>query len=501
MSTHLASYLSTFESLRVVVIGDSILDRYVSGETTKLCREAPVPIVSVRESRECPGGAANVAVNLRELGASVTLISAVGDDMWGERLSALLTAKGVSPHLTRVEKGVTICKTRYLSDGQMLARFDEGGYELSSGSEEEIISAIRREVPLADVVICSEYGYGFFSAGVIAAIGNVRRKESLLVVDSRGRHDLFAPLEPDVVKPNYEEFKHLMSVTERGDRPRWERVTALQEALFEKTGAKVVAVTLDKDGAIILQRDSPPIRTASTPVHNSKAAGAGDTYVAGFSLALAAGAGVRSAAEIASSTAIVVLRKEGTATCSSAELEGELLKLTKILTDLTHLEEHIRRYRHEGRKIVFTNGCFDILHPGSLECLHRARELGDVLVVGVNTDESVKRVKGAHRPLNRLSDRIKVLNALSCIEHIVPFAEETACDLIRAIRPDYFVKGGNHTLEGLPEAPLVQELGGEIVILPLLEEGTTSALIEKIRMAEGAPTPVPPQSPEVHPEL
>lgn len=501
MSTHLASYLSTFETLRVVVIGDSILDRYVSGETTKLCREAPVPIVSVRDIRECPGGAANVAVNLRELGASVTLISSVGNDHWGLRLSELLTARGVIPCLTKVEGRATICKTRYLSDGQMLARFDEGGHELSREGEEELRGALRREVALADVVICSEYGYGLFSAGVIEAIASHRRRESLLVVDSRGRHDLFAPLEPDVIKPNYEEFKHLMSITDSGDTPRWERVIALQEALFEKTGAKIAAVTLDRDGAVIVQRGTPAIRTASTPVHNSKATGAGDTYIAAFSLALAAGVGVRGAAEIASSSAIVVLRKEGTATCSFSELEGELLKLTKILTDLGHLEEHIRRYRHEGRKIVFTNGCFDILHPGSLECLHRARELGDVLVVGVNTDESVKRVKGAHRPLNRLSDRIKVLNALSCIEHIVPFAEETACDLIRAIRPDFFVKGGNHTLTGLPEAPLVEELGGEVVILPLLEEGTTSALIEKIRLAEAVTPPAPPEVPVTHPEL
>lgn len=486
MSTHLASYLGAFEKLRVVVVGDSILDRYVSGETTKLCREAPVPIVSVRETKECPGGAANVALNLKELGAAVHLISAVGDDDWGEHLETLLTARGVTSNLTKIRGCKTICKTRYLSDGQMLARFDEGSLSLTAKEEEELAKAIPEALDGADIVICSEYGYGLFSPPVVSTLA-AARKETLLVVDSRGRHEIFRSLNPDLIKPNYEEFRYLLSVPDDPSLPRWERVHSLSEELFEKTGARIAAVTLDRDGAIILQPGSPPVRTASTPVHNSKATGAGDTYIAAFSLALASGAGVRGAAEIAASSAIVVLRKEGTATCSAGELESELLKLTKVVTDLSHLEEYIRRYRSEGRRVVFTNGCFDILHPGSLECLHRARELGDVLVVGVNTDESVRRVKGPNRPLNRLSDRIKILNALSCIEHIVPFADETACDLIRAIRPDYFVKGGNRTIQQLPEAPLVEELGGEVVILPLLEEGTTSALIEKIRMTEVAP--------------
>jgi D-beta-D-heptose 7-phosphate kinase/D-beta-D-heptose 1-phosphate adenosyltransferase len=237
-------------------------------------------------------------------------------------------------------------------------------------------------------------------------------------------------------------------------------------------------VTLDCEGALVFERGRPAYRTYTQPAR-SCVAGAGDTFVAGLALGLAAGASTAAAAELASGAAVVV-GKDGTAICSAQELREYVSAEDEYYGDLDRLKARVEFYREQGRKIVFTNGCFDILHRGHITYLNRAKALGDVLVVGVNSDESIRRLKGPSRPINSLEDRVQVLAALSCVDHLVAFGEDTPCNLIRALRPRVFVKGGDYTRERLPEAPLVEELGGVVQILPYLQDRSTTGIIERI---------------------
>jgi D-beta-D-heptose 7-phosphate kinase / D-beta-D-heptose 1-phosphate adenosyltransferase len=281
-------------------------------------------------------------------------------------------------------------------------------------------------------------------------------------------------------KPNYAEAVRLLGL--RGGR-RDDRAAVLAgrgDRLLHLTGARIAAVSLDTDGALFFERDRPVYRTYARPAEHSRAAGAGDTFVAALALALAAGGETPAAAELASAAAAVVVAKDGTAACTGAELRAQIAGDAKI-TDLTTLGFHLERHRRDGRRVVLTNGCFDILHRGHVSYLSAAKAQGDVLVVAVNTDASVRRLKGPERPVNALEDRASVLAALSPVDYVVGFDEDTPVDVVRAVRPDIFVKGGDYTPDMLPEAPVVEALGGVVRILPYVEERSTTRLIERIR--------------------
>lgn len=255
--------------------------------------------------------------------------------------------------------------------------------------------------------------------------------------------------------------------------------------LLEVTGARIAAVTLDTEGARFVTRDRPPYRTYARPAQHARAAGAGDTFASALAMALAAGADVAGAAEIASAAAAVVVDKEGTATCTLAELRAALSGSDKLAPDLPTLLGRLESRRRAGERIVLTNGCFDILHRGHITYLSAAKALGDVLVVGLNTDAGVRRLKGAGRPINQLEDRAAVLAALSSVDHVIAFDEDTPIELVRAVRPHVFVKGGDYTLDRLPEAEVVRAQGGEIRILPYVRDRSTTSVIERVRERAG----------------
>jgi D-beta-D-heptose 7-phosphate kinase / D-beta-D-heptose 1-phosphate adenosyltransferase len=235
----------------------------------------------------------------------------------------------------------------------------------------------------------------------------------------------------------------------------------------------------------VLERGAAPYRTTATPAPHTQAAGAGDTYLATLALALASGATTGTAAELGAAAAEIVVHQCHTAACSAADLL-HAMRGEHDPSDLAGLAAQMDRYRLAGRRIVFTNGCFDILHHGHVTYLQRAKALGDVLVVGVNADESIRRLKGPDRPINCLEDRLGVLAGLGCIDHVASFDENTPERLIKAVRPDIFVKGGDYTRDTLPEAALVEELGGRVVILPLLENRSTSNIVARIRQSTHA---------------
>lgn len=475
--------VNSFRSLQVLVIGDAMLDVYLQGSASRLCQEAPVPIVDLASRCEVPGGAANTALNLRSLGASVTLMAVVGDDCEGLLLrQSLLERKIDVEHLLPVPKRRTLAKQRVSSGSQLLLRFDQGDKSDPALCDQRTLAdALRARYRHYDAVVLSDYGYGALSPAVVSSLAEAQRQTPRVLVADSKRLDQFAQIRFTAVKPNYAEALRLVGGDAESGPARIEQMQRLGPRLFERVNCQLAAVTLDRDGALVFEPPRPPYRTLTNPDVHSRAAGAGDTYAAALTLALAAGAETCAAAEIAAAAAAVVVGKDGTSTCSSQELLHRLKGAQPPGTDLDTLVPCLEEHRRRGRRIVLTSGCFDLLHRGHITYLHQARSLGDVLVVGVNTDDSIRRLKGPERPINMLEDRVQVLSALSCVDHVVSFDDDTPHRLVAAVRPDVFVKGGDYTRDRLPEASLVEELGGRVEILPLVRERSTTSIIKRIR--------------------
>lgn len=481
----LVSILDRLPGLRALVIGEAMLDSYLDGPTGRLCREAPVPVVDVARRTDVPGGAANAAVNAAFLGANVDFLSVLGDDPEGALLADALGERGISrDHLLVQPRRRTLAKHRVLADGQMVVRYDQGDTTaIAPAIEAQLIDRLAARFPRADAVIVSDYAYGVLTPAVIAALRDLHaRNGNVLVVDAR-HLPLYRDVAPTVVKPNYEEVAELLGLDATVASARAEAVAAARERVLDMTGARIASVTLDRDGALLLEAGHTPVALPAATVRNAHVAGAGDTFSVAFGLALAAGAPPAQAGALAAAAAAVVVAKDGTATCSATELREHLTSDGKYIRDSRLLGARLDVYRQQGRRIVFTNGCFDILHAGHISYLNRARGVDDVLVVGLNSDASVKRLKGPERPINTLEDRARVLAALSCVDHVVPFEEDTPVGLIRIARPDLYVKGGDYVEETLPEAPLVRSLGGQVAILPFVEDRSTSSIIDRIQQA------------------
>ncbi len=483
--SNMRELISSFSSLHVLVIGDAMLDVYLEGRASRLCREAPVPVVDLEERRCFPGGAANTAVNARELGASVSLLAAVGEDAEGETLRQELQLRGVdvSP-LLRLPHRRTITKQRVVAASQILLRLDEGTTSpLPAEAEEEAIGRLESLLPRCDAIIVSDYAYGVLTPALLGALARLQaRYPRAMVVDAR---DLLRYREVGVtaVKPNFQEALRLLGGVEPSAVDRAGLVLSHGERLLGLTGAQIVAVTLDRDGAVVLERGRPPYRTYAARGDAPNCSGAGDTFAAALALALAAGAQTPVAAETAAAASAVAVAKRGTSACSLEELWAQISQEGARILDLTALLPRLEEHRRRGERIVFTNGCFDILHRGHIAVLTRGKMLGDVLVVGLNSDGSVARLKGAGRPINSLEYRAQVLAALSCVDYIVPFEEETPAGLLRAIRPDVYVKGGDYTRDALPEAELVQEMGGIVEIAPYVDDHSTTGIIQRAQRA------------------
>jgi D-beta-D-heptose 7-phosphate kinase/D-beta-D-heptose 1-phosphate adenosyltransferase len=464
-----------------------MLDSYLHGIPRELCPEAPVPIVDVAFREDAPGGAANTAVNLAALGAAVSLLAVVGDDQEARTLRALLERDGVDPSpIVADPRRRTLLKQRVLAGDQMIVRCDLGSTQPTEGAA---LQAVRERLRVGfgsvDAIVVSDYSYGVLAETVLEDLRELHASSpGLLVVDAR---DLAAyrDVRPTAVKPNYREAARALGLAELAEtEQRLDQLTSHRDELLELSGADLVAVTMDVAGAIVFESGCPAYRSYSDPRPNIRAAGAGDTFVAALTLALAGGLDTPRAADVASAAADVVVGKDGTQTCSDRELRVRLSSTDKFAEPDVAVDR-IELARRTGARIVFTNGCFDILHRGHIAYLSEAKALGDLLVVGLNSDAGVRRLKGPDRPINRLEDRAEVLAALSCVDVIVPFGEDTPAELIRRLRPEVFVKGGDYSSERLPEAPLVRELGGDVRVLSFVSERSTTGIIERIRSTRG----------------
>jgi D-beta-D-heptose 7-phosphate kinase / D-beta-D-heptose 1-phosphate adenosyltransferase len=310
--------------------------------------------------------------------------------------------------------------------------------------------------------------------------------DALPVVIDAKRLRQYRHVHPTACVPSFDEAVTMAGgLPGRAPEARAEAVAAADARILAATGADVVVVTLDADDAVVLEPGRSPHRVYANAVPAPCKAGAADAFTAALTLALLACVAAATAAELAAAAAAVVVGKHGTATCSRAELRMKLLPGSKVVADVAALAAAGERHRREGRRIVLANGCFDILHTGHVALLNAAKACGDVLVVAVNGDDSVRRLKGVPRPVNALADRISVLAALSCVDHIVAFHGDQPVELIRALRPDVLVKGGDYTEDDVPEAGLVRALGGEVRIVDRIPNRSTSATIERLAAQAG----------------
>jgi D-beta-D-heptose 7-phosphate kinase/D-beta-D-heptose 1-phosphate adenosyltransferase len=459
----------------VLVVGDVILDEWLSGNAERLCREAPAPVVAVEHRASAPGGAANTAVNLAALGADVRLVSAVGADDSGAQLLAALTESGVDTSLVAVEEHRrTTSKRRVVAGDQVLVRLDDGDHDQTELSD---VDGLLDHAADVDAVVLCDYGTGLLSGAVRDALLRVRDRLPLLVVDAHepGR---WASVRPDLVTPNVAEAATVLGVPVPRDKP-FEFLDEHRATLLDRTGAAAVVVTLDRDGAVLLDGELPAHRTWARPAPDNQTAGAGDTFCAALTVARCGGLPSVVAVELAQAAADVAVHRPATAVCTVADLADRLGAGVALSAD--RLAELVAGHRAAGRRVVFTNGCFDVLHRGHVNYLNEAKRLGDVLVVAVNSDAGTARLKGPGRPVNGVADRVAILAGLSCVDHLVVFDEDTPAGLLARLRPDVYAKGGDHRAELLTEAEIVRSYGGEVRILSYLPDRSTSAVIARIR--------------------
>jgi D-beta-D-heptose 7-phosphate kinase / D-beta-D-heptose 1-phosphate adenosyltransferase len=478
----LAALVRGYKGRRCAVVGDVMLDVFERGRAVRLAPDTPAPVLTDVDTTCSPGGAANVAANLSALGAEVTMLAAIGDDPAGDQLLEKLSEGGIhTGSVLRVPGRATVVKKRLVADGTTLARVDSGDKEPLRGAVEEDLA--ERATTLAesvDVVVVSDYSGGTITQRV--ADGLSAAGHECVLLDSKDPlrlrwQDLAA------TTPNHLEAQRALDLPVEADPGRVD-AGAVGVALRHEIGARAVVVTLAEEGAVVVNEEIT-LRVDGRRVANPDVNGAGDTFLAAFALSLGGNAGVRTAARIGVEAATLAVSRSGTAPVGMRELL-QRLPAEPVAERSGSLEERLERVRRSGGKVVFTNGCFDLLHRGHLFLLREARKLGDVLVVGLNSDASAHRVKGPDRPVMLEEDRVELLAALPCVDHVVIFDEDTPEALIRRVEPDLHVKGGDHAGDRLAEESAVEEVGGEVVVLPLLPGRSASATIEHIRSSPRA---------------
>lgn len=468
--------LPDFNRGHVLVAGDLMLDRYWHGDTSRISPEAPVPVVAIGEAEERPGGAGNVALNVAALRGAATIAGATGDDEAAATLQRRLEAAGVEYRAVRLAGRNTITKLRVLSRHQQLLRLD---FEqaIAEADLDGFRGSFRSLAARADTVVLSDYGKGTL-AGIGDLIASARALGKPVLIDPKGR-DFERYRNATLITPNQAEFEDVV-----GPCGSDAELSAKGERLRDALGLEALLVTRSGRGMTLLRKGAPPLHLPAQAREVYDVTGAGDTVIAVLATALAAGASLEDATALANLAAGVVVGKLGAATVTPDELRAAIHEQDLIesgVVDEATLIDHVARARARGETIVMTNGCFDILHAGHITYLEQARALGDRLVIAVNDDASVERLKGAGRPVVALHDRMMLLAALRGVDWVVPFSGDTPRDIICRVLPDVLVKGGDYRPEDIAGGDCVTANGGRVVTLDYLPDRSTSRLIETIR--------------------
>ena len=468
-----------FSSARVLVIGDVMLDSYWHGDASRISPESPVPVVHIQSTEERAGGAANVAINISAIGGNVKLLGLVGDDPEADDLEAILQEANVESYLVRTEHLPTINKLRVISRNQQLIRLDfEEKFHHEQSSLQKLYEVYCEAIDEVDVVIISDYGKGALSLAQ-NLIQLARSKGKVVLVDPKNI-DFNVYRGASIITPNLVEFEAVVGVCETE-----EDLVTKAELLITDCDLEGILVTRGAQGMSLVFKDQPALHIPAKAREVFDVTGAGDTSIAILGAALAAGSNLTKAVHIANLAASVVVGKVGVASVSQAELRRAVQRqehnpAAGILT-YEELIAEVLEAKKNGEKIVMTNGCFDILHAGHVDCLEKARSLGDRLIVAVNDDASIARLKGPTRPLNSLAQRMLILSALRAVDWVVPFSADTPEELIIGVAPDILVKGGDWKISEIVGADFVIKNGGDVVTIPLVEGLSTTNLLNRIR--------------------
>lgn len=458
-----------------MVAGDVMLDRYLIGGTGRISPEAPVPVVHVREIESRAGGAANVAVNLVSLGVRTTLIGVVGQDEEAATLRDVLEKQEIQCRFKAMKNWPTTTKTRVQSRGQQLIRLDRE--ERDAAGSEALCRYLQKELKTADAVVLSDYGKGAL-ADVADMIAMCRKANKPVLVDPKG--SIFDKYQgATIMTPNQPEFEAVVGQCGSDDE-----LARRAGELVAKLGLVALLITRSEKGMLLVESSGDPVFLSTRAREVFDVTGAGDTVISVLAGAIASGESIENAASLANLAAGLVVAKTGVASVSPAEIRAALHRRGQggrgLVTE-AELVALVRGARQQNESIVMTNGCFDFLHAGHVAYLEEAKSCGDRLIVAVNDDESVKRLKGDGRPVNELHDRMEVLAGLAAVDWVVPFSEDTPERLIRKVLPDVLVKGGDYRVDDIAGAKDVLDNGGEVRILAYREGLSTSNIIEKLR--------------------
>ena len=485
----LIELVKAMQDTPVLVVGDIMLDRFIYGTVERISPESPVPILSIQREDIMLGGAGNALANLAGLQARGYVLSVIGDDLDGRVVSRKAAEMGINEDGLLIDRSrPTSVKTRYLAGHQQLLRSDfEKTQPLSDAMADQLLEKAQTLIPKVKAVLLSDYGKGVLRRDVIARLITLAKENSVPVIADPKGYDYTIYKGVTAVTPNRKELSEAVrGLPVASD----EEIVIAAQTLIDECGIGAVIATRSKDGMSLVQKSKAPLHIRSDDIEVFDVSGAGDTVIATVSAALGAGASLEEAARLANIAGSIVVTKVGTAPIYARELiEGasERQNRQAPLLEWQAAAEQVKRWRARGLKIGFTNGCFDILHFGHVSYLNAARNNCDRLIVGLNRDASVRLLKGEGRPVHDENARAAVLGSMGAIDMVVLFGAEktgednTACDVLKLLQPDIYFKGGDYTVEQIPEAPTVHAYGGEVALMPSFEGHSTTGSIKRIK--------------------
>lgn len=463
--------IGSFKNKTVLVVGDAMVDKYVWGSVKRISPEAPVPVVLSDKETFCLGGAANVSANIVSLGGKCIFVSIIGNDCIGDWLLSELNSKGIDcSGIIKSENAMTIQKVRVMGENRQLLRID---YEQKSENKhvDELMDFIGKRIGEIDSIIISDYDKGLINKEIAERIIKLGKKT---IVDPKPANMEFYK-NAFLVKPNKSEIEEYFRISFKNEEKLVEAGFTLSSILSAN-----ILITRGKDGLLLIEKNGGIANFMTDAKEVYDVTGAGDTVTAVLGLALASGLDFNEAINFANIAAGIKVSKMGTVPVSASELIEKLQKNQSKIKNLEEIKEITDQLKNNSKKIVFTNGCFDILHIGHTRLLEAAKSHGDVLIIGLNSDSSIKKIKGPDRPIIPENERAELLSALSCIDYIVFFEEDTPINLIKELQPEVIVKGGDYAKETVCGADFVEQKGGKVVIVPLVKDKSTTGLIGRI---------------------
>lgn len=490
-AAHVGDHLIRMQESTVFVLGDLILDTYVSGKVSRISPEAPVPVVLEEKHWAVLGGAANVAANIAGFGAKVLLAGRIGNDTDGDRFLDICRGAGIDVEtVARSNQVPTTRKLRVMAGYQQLVRIDSEALQgLSPAEEASVFSGFKAFAAKkgAKALVISDYGKGVCSVELLKQIIAAAHTAKIPVITDPKSSDMKRYTGTTIMKPNLSEGREMLKSIRPGVRFETfeDEVNAVCDAVLSGSGSRNVVLSLSEKGVTLRGQDvKAPVYFKTAALQVADVSGAGDTMVAFLAMGMAANIGIERSVQFANTASGIVCGKLGTATVSAAEFlasfrhETEETAPEKIL-EAGELAGLLRQIRSGGKTVVFTNGCFDLLHAGHVEILQKSKALGDLLVVAINSDASTKRLKGPTRPLQNQEDRARIMAALACVDYVTIFDEDTPAELIVKLRPDVLVKGGDYQVETIVGAKDVIGWGGRVEIVSLVPGRSTTSLVER----------------------